>query len=299
MKTLTKLALISAMAMSGSAFALQTLGDEELSQATGQDGVTIQLDLPAAGINAQAILHDSNGWTARTPANSSAGAIVLGDGTVANNFKITGTAITLDIDADGGTGTAANNSPLLNIKITLPANFAVSTGDIYVAKSAGLGGALTNQKKILSNTTVTLAGATTNIQLGSEEQGAMIKVGGTITGGIVLTNFGLLDASATTATADVGIGAASVAIKDNGGANLTLNNGANPGVSIDAVGGAAGGLKITLDSIGSATGVDVQLTGLRLGGLTTGTTPTPTAALGNFELRGLSLNGTGITIRGH
>ena len=300
MKTLTKLALVSAVAMSGHAFAMQTLGDEELSQATGQDGVTIQLDLPTlgagTGISAQAILHDSDGLAGRTA--TSAGAIVMGDGTTANNFQITagaGQSVLIDIDADGGTGTAATTSPVLNVKLTLPSVFAIKTGDIYVAKSAGLGGALTNQKKILSNTTVSLAGTTVNVQLGSEEQGSMIKVGGSITGGLVLTNFGLLDSSATTATADVGIGATSIKVKDNGaGADLTLGN-----VTVDAVGGATGGLKIVLASIGAAGGIDVQMTGLRLGGLSTGTTPTPTAALGNVELRGLALNGTGITIRGH
>lgn len=280
MKNLTKLALVSAMAMSSSAFAMQSLDDATLSQTTGQDGVTIQLDLPTNGINAQAILHDSDGLKVGSVAGN-AGAIVMGDGTAAGNFKITGTAITLDIDADG----SASTNPLLNIKVTLPTNFAVSTGNVYVSKSAGVGGVLANQKKIFNNTTLSLAGMTMNMQLGNEAQGAMIKLGGKITGGIAMSNFGLIDsstASGQTCTTECGI-YADILVKDTNTSDLTLGD-----ISVDA---DNRGLVVGVNTIGSG-GVDVRLNNLKLGSTTT-------AALGNAELRGLQLSGTQLAIRGH
>ncbi|ONG42013.1 hypothetical protein BKE30_01755 [Alkanindiges hydrocarboniclasticus] len=279
MKTLTKLALVSAMAMSSSAFAMQSLDDAALSQTTGQDGVTIQLDLPSTGINAQAILHDSDGLKVGAVAGN-AGAIVMGNGTTAGNFKIEGTAITLDIDADGGTA----NDPLLNVKITLPTNFAVETGEVFVAGSSGVGGALTNQKKIFNNTRIELAGLNVNMQLGNEAQGSMIKIGGVVTGGIKLQNFGLIDSAsaAGACTSECGI-FADIVLKDTNTNNLTLGD-----ITVDA---DDRGLVVGVNSIGSG-GMDVQMNNLKLGGNTG-------ASLGNAELRGLQLGGTQLAIRGH
>jgi hypothetical protein len=260
------------------------MSEADMSQTTGQDGVTVTLNL-VNGINAQAILHDTNGLTPNGTFGS-AGAIVFGDGTALGNFKISSGIITLDIDADGGTAAGATTGALLNVKIGLPSNLTVTTGDISVAKSGGLGGALTNSTKIFNSTTISLGGLSVNMQLGAEAQGNMLKVSGAITNGISLSNFALLDGyNGAAAQTNVGIGATSVTIKDNGAANLTLGD-----IRGDVT--AAAGLQFTLTSIGSATGVDVQMTGLKLGDQA-GTN------VGNFELRGLNMNGTIVGIKGH
>ena len=286
MKLVNKLLLVSAIAASSQAFALESMTDAAMSQTTGQDGVTVTINL-VNGINAQAILHDTNG-VAPNGTTGSAGAIVFGNGTTAGNFNISSGIITLDIDADGGTGTTSTTGAVLNVKIGLPSALTVTTGDISVAKSAGLGGALTNSTKILNSTTLSLGGLNVNMQLGAEAQGSMLAINGAITGGITLNNFALLDAyNGTVAQTNIGIGATSVKIKDNGaGANLTLGD-----IKGDVT--AAAGLQFTVASIGSATGVDVQMTGLKLGDQGAATT------LGNFELRGLNMNGTIIGVKGH
>jgi hypothetical protein len=285
MKLVNKLLLVSAIAASSQAFAMESMSEADMSQTTGQDGVTVTLNL-VNGINAQAILHDTNGLTPNGTFGS-AGAIVFGDGTTAGNFKISSGIITLDIDADGGTGVSGSTTgAVLNVKIGLPSNLTVTTGDISVAKSGGLGGTLTNSTKVFNSTTVSLGGLNVNMQLGAEAQGNMLKVSGAITNGISLSTFALLDGyNGSTAQTNVGIGATTVTIKDNGAANLTLGD-----IRGDVT--AAAGLQFTLTSVGSATGVDVQMTGLKLGDQA-GT------SVGNFELRGLNMNGTILGVKGH
>ncbi len=285
--TLQRLALVLLTVTSLPALAMQTMTDANLSDTTGQDGLTVTLGLPTNGITAQMILHDTDGL-APNGTMGSAGAILMGDGTATNNFKISGGTITLDIDADGGTGTTSTTAPVLNIKIGLPSNLTVSTGTIAVAKSGGLGAAYTNASTILDNTTLSLGGLTATMQLGAEAQGSMLKLGGAVTGGITLSNFFLKDNwNGTTAQTNVGLGANSITIKDNGGTDLTMGN-----IAGDVT--AANGLQFTLTSIGSAGGIDVQMTGVKLGDTTaTG------KAIGNVELRGLVMNGAVIGIKGH
>jgi hypothetical protein len=287
MKLVNKLLLVSAIAASSQAFALESMSEADMSQTTGQDGVTLSIALPAGGINMQMILHDTDGL-APNGTEGSDGAIVFGNGTAAGNFQISGGTIIMDIDADGGTVAAAATGPMLNVKIALP-TLTITTGDISVAKSGGLGGTLTNSTKIFNSTSVTLGAMNVNIQLGSEAQGSMLKItSGFMTGGLTLNNFAVLDGyDGTAAQANVGIGATSIKIKDNGaGANLTLGT-----ITGDVTAGA--GLQFALTSIGNATtGLDVQVTGLKLGSQAG-------SSVGNLELRGLNMNGTTIGIKGH
>lgn len=272
MKTLTKLALVSAMAMSSSAFALQTLGDEELSQATGQDGITISL---SGGITADAlVVHDKGGLGATngiTAGNTGDGAIVLGVyGTAggANDFSITGGNIDLVIDADKN-----GTSPVLNIKVQLPAALTVNTGDIYVAGSGGIAAAsasqYTNATKVLDNISFVLNNATMNIQLGNQPQGALIKLAGAITGGLTINNLNILQGAN-------GIRLGSVSVRDVNGADWNLN------ANINAV---ANGLAIS--NLGSA---DVRISNVKLGA-------TGASTLGDVALLGLAL--PTVTISGH
>ncbi len=173
MKAFQKLALVSAIAMTSSAFALEVADDATLSAATGQDGITIlvapgqiseatltgtygvsaataaALDVsgPAAvaddllkglTIN-QVVVHDDDGLgVLGTDATANSGALVIGDGTAADStvvFADNTTPIRIDIDMVGvATDAAAGNGAMLNVRISTP-TLAIKQGSVYVANS--------------------------------------------------------------------------------------------------------------------------------------------------------------------
>ncbi len=70
MKLFTKLALVSAVAVSGSAMAMESMDDSALSSTTGQDGISIGLKISKIAIE-NLYIHDNDGLatgTAATPA---------------------------------------------------------------------------------------------------------------------------------------------------------------------------------------------------------------------------------------
>ena len=277
MKLFSQLTLVSAIAISGNAMAMQALDDATLGDATGQEGITIAVTAPGTGFTVESVvIHDAdgrtgNGLTSVGPAKR--GAIVLGSGV--SQFRLnTGAAtpIVFDIDADGN-GTA----PVLNINVALPSTFSIDTGDIAVASSTGVGNAVTNNVVVIDSFNIALGGAALNIQLGNEVQGAMIVASGTINGGLNINNFSLRDAGG--ATSGGGIHFGNINIKDTGAANLTL------GARVDA---NTAGLIITSTGPNS----DITLTNVRLGATTA-------PAVGNIELLGLNTANTQIRISGH
>lgn len=273
MKILTKLALVSAVAISGHAFALQSLNDTDLSATTGQDGIDIKLSTGAAGIIADSVvIHDKDGVGSNYGVSASnAGAIVLGkynDTGAGEQFKITGGDITVKVDSDGN-----GTSPVLNINVGLPAALAIETGNIYVAKSGGIAAAssaqYSNEVKVLDNITLALNGATLNIQLGNQPQGTLIKLGGTITSGLTINNLNILQGTN-------GIRLDSVNVKSVNSNDWTLD------ANINAV---PAGLEIS--NLGN---LDVRLGNVKLGA-------TSAASIGDVALLGLSV--PNVTISGH
>lgn len=281
MKTLTKLALISAMAISANAMALETMNDESLSAATGQAGVTISLTGPIT-MGYLAIV-DSDGGPATvgagTPPISTGlageqGAIVIGD--VTNGLKITpASGINLVIDADGNAG-----APVLNIAADL-GNTTIEGVNISVATTDATGaniGTGTARVSAIDLGTITLDGLTANVQLGSQPQGALIKLQSAITGGLIISDLSLKQG------ANHGIGLGQVTVQDsNGSGNLTLD------LNINATNN---GLEIT-----GLTGMDIAADNLRLGNLT-GVTGAANASLGAMYVKNLNV-GTSVQIRGH
>lgn len=321
MKFFPQLALVSAIAISGNAMAMQALDDESLSAATGQDGITLYIApptsalvgfTPADGYNGvltieNVFIHDKDGVNdnALVPtADSGAGAIVLGapDGT--SGLVIAGSAgITVKIDADTNAG-----DPLLNVNIALPATLTVRTGDIGVATSNRVSGTLASNtvlrginaaeyNKILNSIDIELGGTELNIQLGAEAQGAMIKVAGSITDGLVITGLELFDNAGTAAnlaggvlgTTGGSIYVGTIAVTDTGGANLTLNT------DIDV---SSNGLIMTM---GGAIKTDILMNDVRLGNVAgaAGVNWDTTSAIGDVEIVGLAMAGTKIAIYGH
>ncbi|GAA5019029.1 hypothetical protein GCM10023206_32910 [Acinetobacter puyangensis] len=305
MKLFTKIALVSAMAMSANAMAsqLQALDDETLSATTGQDGIHIAITTPATGITIDKInIHDTDGITTNDVAGSnqtSAGAITLGNHfTTGNVFKLdtNGGDIGIDIDA-GSSGT----NPTLNIKVSLPDDIKITTGDIGVAVSGGASTygtaatSTTNHVKILDSMDITLGESALNIQLGHEDQGAFIKLTSEIVGGLTIDNLKLNDTNGSSASTT--------------GGSLFVQNvkvtGANNTLVVD--------LDVDIDDNGlfiknnSTATHDVILTGVSVGTgpAVTGTAGSysydytaATAKIGDVELLGLNTAGTSVRISG-
>lgn len=326
MKMFTKLALVSSMAISANAMAMQSMDDAALSAATGQDGINIGIGISKIEIE-KVLIHDNDGLGG-TAAN--AGAIVIksnGTGaTAANGIVITapmdatGTAVDntraltshnladLTIDTDKGTGT---NGAFLNVAA------AVSGLDIYIGEigvsgsnaastTVRRGNDASNYNAILSGLTIKTGLTSANIQLGAAPQGAMIVLNTTMQGGLEIKNLGIVDSSTKTGTADgtAGNRAAgqifldSIKVSDASNANLTVN----AAVSVVGKEGSNNGyLRIITGSGATTPKTDMYIKGIRLGSQAA-------ASIGDVEVQGLQtyyFNGTAnvqgsmITISGH
>lgn len=288
MKHFTKLVLASSIAMSASAFAMESMEDEALAETTGQDGVTINITPPAAGITMSTVIHDSNGFTGAL----SAGAIVIGNPLAAAGHAVTNidtpgvTTIDLLIDATGDIdAVTAGNQAALNIDVTIPTGTIIQTGTLSAARSVGAGLAVTDQTGvILDNMSITLGATNLDITLGNEvaTTGQMIRVNTTLTGGLDITNFALRDANGGGAGGSA-IRATTVAI-DNAGVSGDLTVDAR----VDVV---PTGLQINLVTFGTG-GTDVSMAGFKFG-------DTASVAIGAVDIIGLNMNGTLIKIAGH
>jgi hypothetical protein len=309
MKLFTKVALVSAIAISGNAMAMQAMDDGALSSATGQDGISIALNTTGITIG-KLLVHDNDGLTEATGAavgavannylqaaggTDTAGAIVISDISVAKaatGTSLPGTTLaSIHIDTDAG---ATGTEPFLNVGVILDA-LHIEVGSIAVGSSnAAVVGArrgATNETKILSGYTDTdkieidLVGASKlNIQLGHAPQGAMIKANGTIAGGIKLSNVAVVDAAGGGA-----IGIDGIAITTAGSNNLVVNT---------DISATANGLVI------SGTGSnDIYLSAVRFGSATDIGTATSTigsaASIGSVEIQALDMGTSSIVVRGH
>lgn len=238
MKLFTKLALVSAVAISSNAMAMQAMDDAALSATTGQDGISIGIGIAAVSI-AKLHVFDGDGLsTTATLADGSTTPAVAGTPIVGgtgkagaitiNNVSLSAnTASLLDshnladvtIDTDGN-----NGSPFLNIGAAV-SGLNISLGKIEVndvtatsvpgAYVAGAGTA-----EILSGLSLKTGKMAANIQLGNTPQGAMIKLAGKMTGGLEINQLALKDAS-TGGGGYVAIGG--IKLNDTGSADLSMD----------------------------------------------------------------------------
>ncbi len=172
MKKLTKLALVSSMAISANAMAMQAMDDAALSASTGQDGINIGIGISKIEIE-KLLIHDNDGLTLKgtaavagtpgTPASadynggtSTAGAIVIkGNGIAGDVLENKGLIIganydnngaylltsrnlaDLRIDSDAGTGA---KGAFINIAADV-SGLDIKIGEIGVAASNAVPGA--------------------------------------------------------------------------------------------------------------------------------------------------------------
>lgn len=307
MKLFTQLALVSAIAVSGNAMAMQALDDAQLASTTGQDGITLTIKPPVkpfAALTAGAggvisidniYVHDKGGLAIADGGTATSGAITL------DGFAIAGNApIVVTIDADGnatGTGGA-----FLNVNVSLPSELIIRTGAIGVAESNRVAGdaatvkgiVAASQNQVLDSIDIKLGGATMNIQLGNEVQAgfvestAMIKMAGTIADGLSITGVTLRDEAGTAAVSATHLGdnggqirIGEILVTDTGATDLTIATDINVSSS---------GLVLTMG--GNKT--DVMLADVRLGDTTLAT-----SSIGDVEIVGLDMIGAQIAVTGH
>lgn len=326
MKIITKLALVSSMAVSANAMAMQSMDDAALSAATGQDGINIGIALgDNAALDAKlgttgnkgilidnVYVHDNDGLAAAgNPGDAGyggtakAGAISIQDIVITQTG--TGNFLDLVIDTDKGLNSdAATNNAFLNVNATVGAmnvslgsiGIASSNGDTGIADATGTGtgtqtavrGVINTPNEILTGLDLSLGSISANVQLGNAPQGAMIKVDSTLNGGLAISNLGINDNSAS-------------AVADRG--QIYLDNiyvrGQNTGASANS-----GDITVNADISVTKDGLVVQsksdqalnvyVQGVRLGAQATGST---NSSIGDIEINGLHAGYSTITIAGH
>ena len=239
MKKFTKLALVSSLAISANAMAMQAMDDASLGATTGQDGINIGIGISKIEIE-KLYIHDNDGLTLKgtaavagtppTPASadynggtSTAGAIVIKGNGIANHINetngiviganyssllATGNLADLKIDSDAGAGNG--NTAFLNIAADV-SGLDINIGEIGITASGTndpatdirRGGDDANYNAILSGLSLKTGKMTANIQLGAAPQGAMIKLNTKMIGGLEILNLGILDNSTKGATVAV------------------------------------------------------------------------------------------------
>jgi hypothetical protein len=274
-----KLALAAAVAVAPmGAMALEPMQDEALSGVTGQDGISIGL---ATNLTAGLKIHDTDGHTGNS------GAILI-DGFSITRANATDT-IDIAIDADGGS--TATPGAYLNIAVNLPSALTINMGGLNVADSGRTAastiaagwttsgtvsaGSTATPVPLVNLGTMTLGATTLNIQLGNEPQNSMIALNTTITNGISIAGFAVNDANSGGALST------DLLITDNGVTNLLTVN-----TAIDLVndgGTGPDGIRMSLDNIGGAGGIDIKMANLSVDGGAT--------QIGDVELVGLNLTG--------
>lgn len=284
MKLFTKLALVSSLAISANAMAMQQMDDAALSATTGQDGISIGIGLTEIGIDRVSV-YDGDGLAVADNGlggTAGAGAINI------NNVKLTSSAALasgnfadITIDTDGGAGKA-----FLNIGAAI-AGLDIELGEINVSAatkddttgfySVGDG----DKAVILNGLSLSTGQMTANVQLGNTPQGAMIKLNGSMVGGLEINNLSLHDASKA-GGGDIVLG--KIKINDTGSANMDLN--------VD-VAVTTKGLEVT--ALKNKTDIYVQ--SIQLGSK-------DAKSIGDVQISGLKMmNGTNagakITITGH
>ncbi|MDM1021912.1 pilus assembly protein FilA [Acinetobacter sp. VNK23] len=389
MKMFTKLALVSSMAISANAMAMQSMDDAALSAATGQDGINLGIGISKIEIE-KVLIHDNDGlsatakfggWTGDhdndtgtadtfggqtsiTGGKAAAGAIVIkGDGkgavaevlytagdaeviagtkavgdvkvaakaasvTETNGVVISANAaalldshnladITIDTDAGTGNTSTGTGTAFLNISAAV-SGLNINIGEIGVSESntattsvrrgAKDAGAGSNYNKILSGLALKTGRMAANIQLGAAPQGAMIVLNTSMTGGLEITDLGILDNSTklgTGAITGAGNRAAgeirldSIKVADANGADLTVNAKVNVIGESDA---GKGYLRIITGSGATTPATDIYIKGVHLGSASAG-------SIGDVEVQGLQTyyspsagvytKGSVITVSGH
>lgn len=313
MKMFTKLALVSSIAISANAMAMQAMDDADLSATTGQAGITVTIDVPTAITIQKLYIHDNDGVAAFVaeqpgppvvPASGAvggtgqAGAIRIGSSTstgisISKLAGATGPLATLVIDTDAGT----NGNPFLNVKASLQAT-KIDIGSISVVGSNGNAAPATGvvrgeaagstAAEILTGLSITTGAVSANIQLGNSPQGAMIKLDSEFTGGLNISNLGIKD---NAGGGQVNFGEIRVADAPDASGVSSGNLTADASIKITSTG-------LEIKPVESANGTSIYVKDVKFAAASA-TDLTNSPSIGDIEVVGLKTGGSTITISGH
>ena len=318
MKIITKLALVSSMAISANAMAMQAMDDASLSAATGQDGLNIGIGISKIEIG-KVFVHDNDGLaTTSLGGTSTAGAIVIqGNGIAGDTLENHGIVIganydnagayllpsrnladlQIDTDANGGNAFINIAAQVSGLDIKIGQIGVVASADVPTtgATSIRRGGTGT-VNPILSGLSLKTGPMSANIQLGAAPQGAMIQLSATMVGGLEIKDLGILDNSTKTGTRAAGeIFVESIKVADANSLDLTLNQ------KISVI-GEEGANKGYIRMISTSGAHDTYVKGVHLGSRNA-------ASIGDVEVQGMQtyfspaagvyMPGAVITISGH
>ena len=317
MKIITKLALVSSMAISANAMAMQAMDDASLSAATGQDGLNIGIGISKIEIG-KVFVHDNDGLaTTSLGGTSTAGAIVIqGNGIAGDTLENHGIIIganydnagayllpsrnladlQIDTDANGGNAFINIAAQVSGLDINIGQIGVVASADMPAtgATSIRRGGTGT-VNPILSGLSLKTGPMSANIQLGAAPQGAMIQLSATMVGGLEIKDLGILDNSTKTGTRAAGeIFVESIKVADANSLDLTLNQ------KISVI-GEEGANKGYIRMISTSGAHDTYVKGVHLGSRNA-------ASIGDVEVQGMQTYygapgayspGAVITISGH
>jgi hypothetical protein len=249
--TFKKLALASAVAMvPAMGFAMEEVDDSLLSGITGQDGITISLNLD---LTQNILIEDDNGVTASGVYNTF-GAINI------QGMALSGTGVEIRVDAGGD----ATTNAMLEVVIDLANGLTIATGDIYVSNTDGAFAVAGTENVIMDSMSISLPSNTElTIQLGSEET-AFMELTGDI-GTINISGFSLNDASSNES-----IAASAINISGLATSGLTVDVEAD-GLVVDLTGTLMTAVQVDITDLtfGTQPAIgDVRISGLDMTGTT-------------------------------
>lgn len=238
MKKFTKLALVSSIALTTNAMAMQAMDDTALSATTGQDGLSIGIGISKIEIE-KLLIHDNDGLRVDATTPGKAGAIVIkGNGIAGDANEEHGIVIGANYDDNGNyllasrnladlvidtdAGTSATGGAFINVAAQV-SGLDIKIGEIGVSASNAENTSTTsirrgnddkNYNAILSGLTLKTGKMDANIQLGAAPQGAMVKLNTKMIGGLEIKNLGILDNSTKgKAVGSVNVGGNPTAVK--------------------------------------------------------------------------------------
>lgn len=319
MKMFTKLALVSSMAISANAMAMQAMDDAALSSATGQDGINIGIgagnnaDLAtfmgvatAKGILIEDLyVHDNGGLSGTATFNGTSlggtdtsGAIHiagLGLQATAGAYAVgttTQTANLINLAIDTDAGDSAGGGAFLNVGAEVAA-LKVKVGAISVGASGLTNGATATTGPTLDSSVTNVRRGTTGAEneiltgltLDMGRVSANVQLGATPQGAMVLvksslTGLDITDLGIKDAAAGGEIYLDGIHVRGAGGGSIDVDL----GIKVKST-----GLEITNNSVA---GNDIYVKGVHLGAQAN-------ASIGDVEVQGLKLGQTTITISGH
>ena len=183
MKMFTKLALVSSMAISANAMAMQSMDDATLSAATGQDGINIGIGISKIEIE-KVLIHDNDGlnyanssWSGAAPAAGALGYGGTATGTKAGAIVIKGDGIAAVAATDGPDGIAGNADDTPAIPASITQNNGIVIGANYDNNGANLLASRNLADLVIDTDGGTGTGNTAFLNIAAKVSGLNINIG--------------------------------------------------------------------------------------------------------------------------